>query len=88
MNIKEAYKGMNEKTQIVTDYGEKHMLVYSALINFEYDINQIKKLDSYIKKNFSTEEKKLVKQILKYGEKSTQLAQEFMKAKQKGKAVK
>jgi len=37
-------------------------------------------------KNFSDEEKKQVKQILKYGEKATKLAQEWQKTKNKGNA--
>lgn len=79
---------VNEKTEIVSDYGEAWMSIYSALINFEYDLNQIKKMDAaYIEKEFTPEEKRIIKQILQYGEQSTKLAQEFMKAKQKGKDV-
>lgn len=79
---------VNEKTEISSDYGHAWMSIYSALINFEYDIKQIKKMDTaYIEKEFTPEEKRIIKQILQYGEQSTKLAQEFMKAKQKGKDV-
>jgi len=96
MNLQESIRSDLNKldeelipTRIVSKYGNMWMNIYSALINFENDLNQIKQMDAaYIEKEFTPEEKRIIKQILQYGEQSTKLAQEFMKAKQKVKAVK
>jgi hypothetical protein len=93
MNLQESIRSdldkINEElipTEIVSEFNNAVMAngigwrnIYASLITLAYDIKEIKKMDAaYIEKEFTPEEMKIIKKIIRYGEQSTKLAQELV----------